>query len=77
MARKSKPLYMSYYREDKTTHQREYLRTNLFSTPAIQWTPVIEDADKYSCYDAFLNNAKTMNLLVDEEKYDYDFEEVA
>jgi len=71
-----KALYQAYYREDKETHEREYLRTNLFSTPAIQWTPLIEKADKYSSYDAFLNNAKTMNLIVDEEKYDYDFEEV-
>ena len=71
-----KALYQAYYREDKKTRQREYLRTNIFKTPAIEWVPQVEKADKYSSYDSFLNNVKVLDFIVDEEKYDYDFEEV-
>ena len=75
----NKAQYFSYYREDKETHKKDYLRTNMFNDPALEWVASIDQADKYSSYDSFLNNAKAFKLedLVDVDKYVYDFEEVA
>ena len=71
----SYPTYKVYFRVDKVTHEKEYLQTNMFNTPAEQWLTSKNKADKYSDYDSFFNNAKAMGIVVDTDKYDYDFED--
>lgn len=70
------PTYKVYFRVDKEKHTKEYLSTNLFHTPVEEWLTSKDEADKYSDYDSFVNNVKALGIVVDCDKYDYDFEDV-